>query len=116
MKYVLLLVFALIPMANAELWIKLDVPKGSINYIDRDSIKIKGDFTYYAMKDTNADDRYIIIKFKHDCKYSARQALSSDAHDKETNKLIRSDIYPTSEMIQYPRSTKMIKVENIVCR
>lgn len=116
MKYLLLLVFALIPMANAESWIKLYVPKGSINYIDRDSIKIKGDFTYYTMKDVNEDDRYRIIKFKHDCKYSARQTLSSDSYDKETNKLIRSDIYSASEMIQYPRSITMIKVENIVCR
>ena len=116
MKYILLLAFALMPMANAESWIKLIVPKGDINYIDRDSIKIKGDFTYYTMKDTTGEDHYSLIKIKHDCKYDARQALSSDYYDKKTNKFIRSDVYSTSEMIQYPRSSTMIKVENMVCR
>lgn len=116
MKYILLLVFALMPIANADSWIKLYVPKGYINYIDRDSIKRKGDFSYYTMKDDDSEDRYSIVRFKHDCKYSARQTLSRDSYDRVTNKLIRTDIYSTSEMIQYPRSSTMIKVENMVCR
>lgn len=116
MKYILLLAFTLMPMANAESWIKLNVPKGYINYIDRDSIKTKGDFTYYTMKDTTRDESYSLIKFKHDCKYNARQTLSADDYDKKTSKLIRSNVYSTSEMGQYPRSLTMINVESMVCR
>ncbi len=116
MKYTLFLAIVLMPMANAESWIKLNVPKGYINYIDRDSIRTKGDFTYFTMKDTSRDDRYSIIKFKHDCKYDVRQALSSDYYDKKTHKFIRSDVYSTSEMGQYPRSLTMINIESMVCR
>lgn len=116
MKYILLLAFVLTPMVNAESWIKLNVPEGYINYIDRDSIKAKGDFTYYTMKDATGDDYYSLIKLKHDCKYNARQALSSDYYDKKTNSFIRSDVYSTSEMQQYPRSSTMLNIENMVCR
>ena len=116
MKYLLLLVFSLMPIANAESWIKLYVPKGSIDHIDRDSIKKIGDFAYYTMKDDDSDDGYSIIKFKHDCKYSARRVLTSDYYDKETNKLLHTNIPATDEMFQYPRSTVMIRVEDMVCR
>jgi hypothetical protein len=116
MKYLLFLLLILTPIANAQSWIKLDVPKGYINYIDRDSIKTKGDFTYYTMKDTSEEGHYRLIKFKHDCKYDARQTLSSDYYDRETNKLIRPNTYSNSEMGQYPRSYAMIKVERMVCR
>lgn len=116
MKYILFaFAFALIPMANAESWIKLNVPKGYVNYIDRDSIQIKGDFTYYTMKDADVYENYSLIKFKHDCKYKARQALSSTYYDKKTHKLTRSEVYSTSEMVQYPRSFAMINIENVIC-
>lgn len=116
MKYILLLAFTLMPMANAESWIRLDIPEGFLRHIDRDSIKTEGDFTYYTMKDYSPGYYYSIIEFKHDCKYSARRALSSSSYDTKTNKFRHSNIFSNSEMIQYRRTARMIKVEKIVCR
>ena len=62
-------------MANVESWIRLNVPEGSIRYIDRDSIKEEGGFAYHRMKDDSVD-YYNIVKFKHDCKYNARQIIA----------------------------------------
>lgn len=114
MKYLLLLVFALTPMANAESWIRLNVPEGSIRYIDRDSIKKEGDFAYYRMKDDSVEN-YSIIKFKHDCKYNARQIIAYSKYDTRTYKLVVQNNFP-NDMFEYPRSAAMIKVEKMVCR
>ena len=114
MKYLLLLVFALTPMANAESWIRLNVPEGSIRYIDRDSIKKEGDFVYYRMKDDSVGD-YNIVKFKHDCKYNARQVIAFSKYDIRTDKLVVRNNF-SNEISEYPRSTAMIKLENMVCR
>ena len=42
--------YSLMIVANTESWIELSVPKGYISYIDKNSIKRKGDFVYYEMK------------------------------------------------------------------
>jgi len=115
-KYLILLILILTPIANAQLWIKLDMPKGSLNYIDRDSIRKEDDFAYYTMKYNSLDDSYSLVKFKHDCKYKARGVISTSDFDNKTDKLISSNINSKNEMFEYSRSARMIKVEKIVCR
>lgn len=113
MKYLIFFIFLITPIVNAESWIKLNVPQGDINYIDRDSIKKEGDFAYYTMRDDS--ENYSILKFKHDCKYNARQIIAKSKYDKKTSKLLVIKNYFT-ESIEYPRSVAMIKVESMVCK
>lgn len=113
MKYFCIICFLIIPIAKAESWIKLNVPNGYINYIDRDSIKIEGDFSYYTMKDDS--ENYSFLKFKHDCKYNARQIIAKSKYNKASGQLLVVNNF-FKEMIEYPRSEAMIKVENIVCK
>lgn len=113
MKYLIFFTFLITPIANAESWIKLNVPKGYINYIDRDSIKKEGDFAYYTMKDDS--ENYSLLKFRHDCKYNARQIIAKSKYDKTSDKLLTINNF-YKELIEYPRSETAIKVENIVCK
>jgi hypothetical protein len=106
-------IFLIATIANAESWIKLNLPKGYINYIDRDSIKKEGDFAYYKMKDDS--ENYSLLKFRHDCKYKARQIIAKSKYNSMSGKLtIVNNFY--SEVVQYPRSEAMVKVETIVCK
>lgn len=113
MKYLLLLVFALMPIANAETWIRLNIPDRYINKIDRDSIRKEGDFAYYTMK-FDYNNESTILKFKHDCKYNARKIIRHSTIDKQNNEVVLFDNL-SGELTEYNRPAAMIKLENMVC-